>query len=219
MTAIAIIPVLPLVRVRFGECVLDSEARELRRGERHVDLSPKALQLLVALAEERPRALSQAELRDRLWPGVFVSHTSLARLVTEIRQAIGDDPRSPRFVRTLHGFGYAFQAEASPPGPATSAAFVVVWGQQVFGLPPGEAVIGRSLQCPLQIASSKVSRRHARILVSDDVATLEDLGSKHGTWVNGRRVEAPETLADGDLIGVGNAVLTFRVVTGQTETE
>ena len=225
MTPAAIILVLALVRVSFGECVLDSEARELRRGGKHVDLSPKALQLLVALAEERPRALSQADLRDRLWPGVFVSHTSLARLVTEIRQAIGDDPRVPRFVRTLHGFGYAFQADASPAGPAAGpaaapgCAFAVLWGQRVFGLPPGEAVIGRSLQCLLQIASSKVSRRHARIVVTGDGATLEDLGSKHGTWVNGRRVQAPATLADGDLIGVGNAALTFRVVASQTETE
>ena len=219
MTPAAIILVLALVRVSFGECVLDSEARELRRGGKHVDLSPKALQLLVALAEERPRALSQADLRDRLWPGVFVSHTSLARLVTEIRQAIGDDPREPRFVRTLHGFGYAFQAEASPASRAPGCAFAVLWGQRVFGLPPGEAVIGRSLQCLLQIASSKVSRRHARIVVTGDGATLEDLGSKHGTWVNGRRVQAPATLADGDLIGVGNAALTFRVVASQTETE
>jgi DNA-binding winged helix-turn-helix (wHTH) protein len=218
----AIIAVSNHVRFAFGECVLDSGARELRRGKRHAELSPKAFELLILLLRARPRALAQAEIRDHLWPGVFVSYTSLARLVTEVRHAIGDDPRNPSFVRTLHGFGYAFQGEAQEaetPSPAPGSAFALLWGNKVFGLRPGETVLGRSLDCTLQIPSSKTSRRHARIVVSDRSASLEDLGSKHGTWLNDRRIDALELLADNDQIGVGNAVLTFRVVSSQAETE
>jgi adenylate cyclase len=55
-----------------------------------------------------------------------------------------------------------------------------------------------------------VSRRHARILVSAGRATLEDLGSKNGTWLRGKRVTSPSELADGDVITVGSVVLKFR---------
>jgi DNA-binding winged helix-turn-helix (wHTH) protein len=208
-----------VVRVSFGECELDADARELRRGGRRVELSPKAFDLLVALLEARPRALSQAELRDRLWPGVFVAYTSLARLVTEVRQVIGDDSREPRFIRTLYGFGYAFQGEQLEVAARGRSAFAVVSGDRIEALRPGEAVIGRGLDCALQVGSARVSRRHARILVSDAGARLEDLGSKHGTWLNGRPLDGPAALADGDQIGIGDAVLTFRVVSSQAETE
>ena len=87
-----------------------------------VALSPKAFDLLVHLVEQRPRALSKDELHEWLWPGVYVSETNLAGLIAEIRRALGDDARSPRFVRTVQRFGYAFSGNvgnAVPriPGP------------------------------------------------------------------------------------------------------
>jgi pSer/pThr/pTyr-binding forkhead associated (FHA) protein len=60
------------------------------------------------------------------------------------------------------------------------------------------------------IADRAVSRRHARILVDARGATLEDLGSKNGTLLNGRPLEAPAPLADGDEIGLGEARIEFR---------
>jgi hypothetical protein len=53
--------------MRFADCVLDPEARELRRGGRDVPLSPRAFRLLTLLLERRPRPVSQRELRDALW--------------------------------------------------------------------------------------------------------------------------------------------------------
>ena len=87
------------MRVRFGECVFDAEARELTRGGSAVQLSPKAFLLLSFLLEHRPRAVSRTELHDLIWPRVFVSYTSLPRLVTEVRRALADRSRPPRFVR------------------------------------------------------------------------------------------------------------------------
>jgi len=77
-----------------------------------VPLEAKAFELLCLLLVRRPRVLSKAQIRDVLWPGTSVGETSLPRLVTALRQALGDDAQQSRFIRTAHGFGYAFCGEA-----------------------------------------------------------------------------------------------------------
>src|SRR6266851_7428300 len=99
--------------IRFGECVLDVGSRQLWRAGTTVHLSPKAFELLKLLVERRPDAVSKSELHQRIWPETFVTDDSLSRLVAELRDAMGDNARSPRFVRTLHGFGYAFSADTA----------------------------------------------------------------------------------------------------------
>src|SRR6476660_8789947 len=96
------------MNVRFGEFRLDSETRELFRDDAEVHLSPKAFELLLRLLEARPKALSKAELMERLWPGTFVTDANLSVLVAEIRHALSDQPGQSRFLRTVHRFGYAF---------------------------------------------------------------------------------------------------------------
>ena len=98
--------------LQFGDFELDRERRQLLRSGRPVPLEPKAYELLSLLVERRPRALSRAQIRDVVWPGVFISESTLGVAVNAIRQALGDDARQPRFVRTVHGFGYAFCGEA-----------------------------------------------------------------------------------------------------------
>jgi predicted ATPase/DNA-binding winged helix-turn-helix (wHTH) protein len=102
-------------RVAFGEFVLDSATRELLREGAPVRLSPKAFQLLGALVERRPAALSKQELQERLWPGTFVVDKNLTNLIAEIRAAIGDDAKHPRFIKTVSRFGYAFGEPAPEP--------------------------------------------------------------------------------------------------------
>ena len=99
--------------LRFGEFELDRERRQLLLSGQPVPLEPKAYELLVLLAERRPTALSRAQIRDVVWPGVFVSESTLGVAVNAIRQALGDDARQPRFIRTVHGFGYAFCGEVA----------------------------------------------------------------------------------------------------------
>src|ERR1700674_1041030 len=100
------------MRVQFGGFTLDSSTRELFRGVGPVHLSPKAFQLLLALIETRPKAISKADLHERLWPSTFVSEANLAGLIAEMRGALQDDAREPRFIRTIYGFGYSFSGEA-----------------------------------------------------------------------------------------------------------
>jgi DNA-binding winged helix-turn-helix (wHTH) protein len=90
---------------RFTDFTLDLDTRELRRGRTAIKLSPKAYQLLELLIAHRPRALSKRALQERLWPDTFVVEKNLVNLV---REALGDDPARPLFVRTVHRFGYAF---------------------------------------------------------------------------------------------------------------
>ena len=110
------------MRVRFGECVLDSETRQLSvRGEA-VHLSPKAFQFLELLLQSRPKAVSKGEIHERLWPGTFVSEGTLTSLLAEVRSATGDSARDPHFVRTVHRFGYAFSGAAEELRGGASAA-------------------------------------------------------------------------------------------------
>src|SRR5262245_66020754 len=97
------------MQVSFGEFVLDFDSRELRKGIEPVRLSPKAFQLLEILVTNRQKALSKADLQDRLWPDTFVVEKNLANLVSEIRQVLGDSPSASSFIRTVPRYGYAFQ--------------------------------------------------------------------------------------------------------------
>jgi DNA-binding winged helix-turn-helix (wHTH) protein len=203
--------------IRIGECVLDSAARRLTRAGQSVHLSPKAFQLLELLLAQRPRAVSKAEMRDALWPATYVAASSLARVVAELRAALGDDARHPRLVRTVHGFGYAFSGEAAtelqtPSAPPDAFACRLTWGDREILLREGEHVLGRAPTASVWIDSTSVSRSHARIVVAGGRATLEDLGSKNGTFVRGRRITGPTVLAHGDVIRLGRVEVKVSVV-------
>ena len=88
-----------------------------------------------------------------------------------------------------------------------------------FFLMDGANIIGRAPEAAVQIDSPGVSRLHARIRIENGVATLEDLGSKNGTHLNGTRIGTAKALADGDEIRLGTIVLTFRSTSASDETE
>jgi DNA-binding winged helix-turn-helix (wHTH) protein/Tol biopolymer transport system component len=106
----------------FGDYALDQERRQLLRAGIPLALEPKAYELLSLLLARRPRALSKVQIREVLWPGTFVSESALAGLITDLRALFGDDPRRPRFIRTVHGFGYAFCGEAREEGQLPAGA-------------------------------------------------------------------------------------------------
>jgi DNA-binding winged helix-turn-helix (wHTH) protein len=208
------------VGVRFADFVFDGAARELKKGGCRVDLSPKGLQLLEALLAERPRALSRAELNDRLWPGTAMGYTSLAGVVAELRKALDEDRTEPRFLRTVHRFGYAFCGEAveEPVGARALFACSLSWEGREIGLSEGENVIGRDEGCAVRIDAPRVSRRHALLRVRGGEASVEDLDSKNGTFLRGRKLTGVAALKDGDEIGVGGARMTFRAAYGPGST-
>ena len=201
--------------VRFGAFAFAADTRQLTRDGRPVHLSPKAFELLSILLRNRPRALSKSDLQSRLWPETFVSESNLAGLVKELRRATGDDPRNPRVIRTLHGFGYGFAGTVSEPerdaiGSARPEVTFWLVGDRQVRLAPGDTVLGRDADAAVWFDLPGISRLHARITVDGDAAVLEDLGSTNGTFVGTERVEAPRTLRDGDEIRLGPVRLTFR---------
>ena len=215
------------MKIRFGPCVLDLDTRQLLRNGKEIHLTPKAYALLEILVSDRPKVVSKADLQQRLWPDTFVVEANLSALVAEIRTALGDRAQAPQFIRTVHGFGYAFCAEATlapiaprPRAPGTqSPSCWLEWGKRRFPLTHGEHVIGRDPDVDIKLDGSTVSRRHARLIVTSEGASLEDFGSKNGTFHDGSRVHSPVRLADGDDIRIGSVLVTFHARGSQLSTE
>jgi DNA-binding winged helix-turn-helix (wHTH) protein len=200
------------MRTSFAGFVVDSDTRQVFRGEQPVPISPKAFELLELLIRHRPRALSKSQIHDRLWPKVFVSDASLSNLVAELRSVFEDDARKPRLLRTVQRFGYAFIGDAVSPGRVArpGPSHRLVWEAREIPLPAGDTLFGRDQDAGVWIDDAAVSRRHAQIVVRDGRATLEDLGSKNGTFHNGRRMTRAVELSDGDRIEIGRASMVFR---------
>jgi DNA-binding winged helix-turn-helix (wHTH) protein len=213
------------VSIRFGAFILDLDTRQLTQAGREIHLAPKAFDLLVALVLDRPKVLSKSVLQERLWPHTLVAEANLTNLVAEIRQAFGDRARTPLFIRTAHGFGYAFCGEATTEPDADEPAFGqpscwLEWGRRRFPLSTGEHIIGRDPDVEVRLDAATVSRRHARLVVTTEGTTLEDFGSKNGTFRGGERVTSPIRLVDGDAVQIGSLLVTFHVRgPGSTETQ
>jgi DNA-binding winged helix-turn-helix (wHTH) protein len=204
------------MRVRFGSFVLDFGARQLERGGHPVHLTPKALDLLVLLVERRPNAVTKAEINERLWPGTFVAEVNLPVLIHDLRDALGDEPHKPTYLRTVPRFGYAFCATAVPEPAAPEWAarsqyeHRLIWGMREIALRPGDNLLGRTHDATIWVDHSSVSRRHALLHVGEEGATIADCGSKNGTFLGSSRVLEPVPLKDGDRILLGSALLVFR---------
>lgn len=214
------------MRIAFGPFVLDTDTRELLRGDESLHITPKALRLLELLIEERPRAVTKEVLIERLWPEQFIADTNLASLAAELRKTLGDRAREPRYLRTVHRHGYAFCGTASSVSArAQDAAGAQVHhrlflGTREIALVEGENLLGRDPEATVWLDHVSVSRRHARVVVAGAQATLEDLGSKNGTFRDGDRATGSLRLADHDRLRLGSMELIYRClpVTEETKT-
>jgi DNA-binding winged helix-turn-helix (wHTH) protein len=209
---------------RFGGFTVNADTRQLLTDGADVHVSPKAFDLLALLLANRERAVPKAELQERLWPSTFVEETNLAGLIVEIRRALHDSASNPAFVRTVYGFGYRFignvveEAGQRWSGLSPVAPRLVIDGRDVI-LMEGANVIGRAPDATIALDARGLSRYHARVLLSRGEATLEDLGSKNGTHVNGRRITSPVRLSDGDEIRLGELSLRFTTARTANPTE
>lgn len=205
------------MKVRFSEFTFESESRRLIRHGAEVHLSPKAFDLLRMLIERRPAVLDKAVLHEQIWPKTFVVDANLSVLVSELRRALADNAREPRFIRTVHAFGYSFCGDAvdleAPASGASGARCWLMWNERAIVLPDGASIVGREPGCPVWVDASGVSRRHARIDVERGgaVVRVEDLGSTNGTVVDGSPIHDVVEVTNGSVIQVGRAELTLRI--------
>ena len=211
------------MQLQFADLTFDRNSRQLWVRGQEIQLSPKAFDLLALLIERRPNAVSKADINAHLWPGTFVSPSSLPSLVSEIREAIADHRRRPRLIRTLNRVGYAFDTEppqsSAPHASPTRATGWLISATLEVALLAGENVIGREGEGIRIVKSTTISRRHARIVIDEQTAIVEDLESKNGTYVNSRRVSGATPVVDGDQIRLGSLLFTFRHSTGASSTE
>lgn len=197
------------MRLAFGTFVFESERRQLECEGRLVHLSPKAYQLLECLIAAAPAAVSRDSLYERLWGETYVVDANLPNLVSEVRAALGDSHRDPKYIRTIHRHGYAFVGGVPSAQPAPGR-FAIDWGTRSYELKPGLNLLGRDESANVRIDSAGVSRTHAAIVIRGEEATLEDRESKNGTFVGDERIVEPRTLASGDVVRLGSVHVTFR---------
>lgn len=211
--------------VNFGDFVVDLDQRRLFEGGREVRLTTKAFELLRILLENRPKALSKDELFAQLWPDTFVTENNLATLVGDLRRVLSDNPHHPRFIRTVYGYGYAFPCEAtesgqSPPvADSAQSGWKLLYEHREIPLHSGGNILGRCGSGVVLLNSPTVSRHHAKISIAGDGATVEDLGSKNGTWLRQVRVTTAVPVQDGDRLRFGSVLVILRSTSDAPSTE
>ena len=150
------------MQIRFGDCVIDTETRQVLRKGDEVVLSPKAYRLLILLVEARPKALAKDALCRELWPDTFVVEANLSNLIGEIRAGLGDSAQQARFIRTLHGYGYAFSAEADVTTAvgmeAEVRAYLIKPDGQSVALRESQSVVGRGSDVQVRLDLPGISR-------------------------------------------------------------
>ncbi len=122
---------------RFGECELDPQLKELRRGGDVVGIEPRAFDLIAYMLAHRDRLIDRDELNAAVWDGRIVSDSALSTCVKQARRAIGDDGQRQDFIRTVPRRGFRFvgevaeieHGEAAPAGPPKAAS--LVWRRPV----------------------------------------------------------------------------------------
>jgi DNA-binding winged helix-turn-helix (wHTH) protein/Flp pilus assembly protein TadD len=107
---------------RFGPFVVDRLRYRVLRDNRALELTPKLLDLLLLLLDNAGALVTKEQLLDALWPGANVTDNALTQAVSELRHALGDDPGTPQFIKTVARRGYRFIAPVEPIGPVGGTA-------------------------------------------------------------------------------------------------
>ncbi len=204
---------------RFGPFVLDLEGAELRKGSEKVAIRPKCFDLLVYLAGRRGRVISKEDLLENVWRDVVVNDGTLNRTVTELRAALGDDAEHPLYIETVSRRGYKFIAELQgghAPEKEATPDFALIHDKREYPLSEGAHLIGRGADVAIPIHASATSRHHARVVIAGSDVTVEDLGSRNGTYVNGERATGCVRLNAGDEIRIGGDCLILWSRTSET---
>jgi DNA-binding winged helix-turn-helix (wHTH) protein len=198
---------------RFHGFAVDVDRRLVVRDGHALHLTRKAFDLLTLLVHRAPAVVTKDELHQRLWPGTFVTDSTVAGVIKELRRVVAVPAPGPALIRTVHGVGYAFAGtiERDRIDGTSGARCWLVAGERRVRLDDGVIELGRDPDVAIWIDSPDASRRHARILLAGTTAVIEDLHSKNGTLLNDRPITAAAPLNDGDVVRVGTARFVFRV--------
>jgi len=224
----------------LDDWIVEPELNRVSNGEVSVRIEPKTMEVLLCLADHAGEVVSRRDLVDTVWTVEFITESTLNHAVADLRKALADDARSPRFIETIPKRGYRLIAR--PGGdphrdfpPSRSAArhgpLAVIIGQTVrlgdrngadlsghvlfladqrIPVPGDVVVFGRGELADIRILDPEVSRFHARLECDSDRVAIEDLASKNGTLVNRTPITSRYELKPGDTIGIGLTTVTYR---------
>jgi DNA-binding winged helix-turn-helix (wHTH) protein/tetratricopeptide (TPR) repeat protein/TolB-like protein len=162
-------------RLAFGPFVLDPETGRILAEGRVVPLAPKPFETLRYLASRSGRTISKAELMEKLWPDTFVTDDVLVQCVVDIRHALGDTAKAPRYVQTIPRRGYQFLApvtvvDGSAPlaampvaDPTPTASAPAAAPPPPRRIPPARAAAGVALVAVAVVAALFVVARFRRV--------------------------------------------------------
>ena len=163
----------------FGSFQFDPNHRSLLCDGQPITLTPKNLETLQVLLEQRGRVLEKDELLELLWPDSVVEENNLTQNISALRKALGDKPGEQRFIKTIPGRGYRFVADVREIAPATlivqESKLRVVIEEEMEGGSDGEkeGQSDRAIACPLLRLSVSPS---LRLSVSLSLYTNRALG-------------------------------------------
>ena len=105
-------------RIIFDPFCLDRANEQLWRGSQAIKLRPKAFAVLDYLLGRPGQLVTKDNLLNAVWPATFVGDAVLKVTIRQIREALGDDPKSPRYIETAHRRGYRFIGQIAEGGQA-----------------------------------------------------------------------------------------------------
>jgi DNA-binding winged helix-turn-helix (wHTH) protein len=213
------------VPFRLGDWQVLPDQNRIVRGQEKAHLEPRVMELLVHLCRHAGNVVSKHHIIDSVWHQQIVAESALSRCMAVLRRALGDDVGQPSYIETIPKRGYRVIAEVEGIDRIEEAhqgalsTFRVRVGEHEITLAEGQNTVGRDPSCAVYVDSPKVSRRHALIVVEGKSATLEDAGSKNGTYIRGARVTERVVLGNGDEIIVGSTMVKVLVDDDDSGTE
>jgi TolB-like protein/cytochrome c-type biogenesis protein CcmH/NrfG len=123
-----------------GTWQLNEDECTLTQGETVKQLSPRSMSVLIALVEKCDQVVTSKELQDRFWPNSYSAEHGLHKAISEIRTAFGDDPKSPRYIRTFARRGYSFICQEDDQARSVSSRSEIVSQPGSSPAPPGASV-------------------------------------------------------------------------------
>ncbi len=215
--------------VRFGPYHFEPRNAQLRRGTRVVPLTRKACEVLQYLVAHPGQLVTKDALFAAVWPETVVSDGVLTNCIAELRQALSDHARRPRYIATGHRRGYRFVAPLLPPAPAPSPALPALDLASAPGPSPRTAPLPASHPATPRLVGREAELAHLHRLYTDVLH-----GQRHGVFVTGEagigktalvetfvdnlRGEAELWLGQGQCIeqyGAGEAYLPFLEALGR----
>jgi TolB-like protein len=195
---------------RFGNFELDTAQQELRDAGRALAVEPQVFALLCLLVERRDRMVSRDEIINEIWDGRIVSDSAVTSRIKSLRQALGDDGKAQRYVRTIHGQGFRFTGEV------TTASHVIIAPGADVPVEPAKPSSRPSIAVLpfLPIAPDGTAAGIAEALPHDLITELSRL---HWLFVIARGSSFRFRGPDSDISAVRDALKVRYVLSGTVE--